>query len=140
LISALIFIKKDTEVPKTDMNIGNPLNIWNALGFGGIYVVILFAVFYGNKFFGESGLYYSALIAGLADTDAITISMAKFGSLEEKLALATNVIITATISNMVVKLAIAYFKGSKKTGKLVMLIFGTVVIVGVAYVLIQLGI
>jgi uncharacterized membrane protein (DUF4010 family) len=137
LISALIFIKKDTDVPKTDINLGNPLNIWNALGFGGIYVVILFAVFYGNKFFGESGLYYSALIAGLADTDAITISMAKFGSLEEKLALATNVIITATISNMIVKLAITYFKGSIKTGKLVMLVFGTVIIVGIAYILMQ---
>ena len=65
--------------------------------------------------------------------------MAKFGSLEEKLTLATNVIITATISNMIVKLGITYFKGSKKTGKLVMLIFGTVVIVGLVYILIQLG-
>jgi len=140
LISALIFIKKNTDVPKTAINLGNPLNIWNALGFGGIYVVILFAVFYGNQFFGESGLYYSALIAGLADTDAITISMAKFGALEEKLTLATNVIITATISNMIVKLGITYFKGSKKTGKLIMLIFGTVILVGIAYILIQLGI
>ncbi|WP_025740770.1 MULTISPECIES: MgtC/SapB family protein [Aquimarina] len=140
LVSALLFIKKNTDVPKTAINLGNPLNIWNALGFGGIYVIILFAVFYGNQFFGESGLYYSALIAGLADTDAITISMAKFGSLEEKLALATNVIITATISNMIVKLGITYFKGSKKTGKLVMLIFGTVILVGIVYILIQLGI
>ncbi|SFZ94819.1 Uncharacterized membrane protein, DUF4010 family [Flaviramulus basaltis] len=138
LISALLFIKKDANVPKTDINLGNPLNILNALGFGGIYVVILFAVFYGNQFFGESGLYYSALIAGLADTDAITISMAKFGAVEDKLTLATNVIITATISNMIVKLGITYFKGSKKTGKLVMLIFGSVVIVGITYILIQL--
>ena len=138
LIGALIFIKKEANVTKTAINLGNPLNIWNALGFAGIYVVILFAVFYGNQFFGESGLYYSALIAGLADTDAITISMAKFGSLEDKLALATNVII-ATISNMIVKLGIAYFKGSKKTGKLVMLIFGSVIIIGISYILIQFG-
>ena len=100
--------------------------------------MILFAVFYGNEFFGESGLYYSALIAGLADTDAITISMAKFASLDEKLTLATNVIITATISNMIVKLAITYFKGSQKAGKLVMLIFGSVIVVGVSYILTQL--
>lgn len=138
LISALVLIKKDTDNPKTDIDLGNPLNIWNALGFGGIYVVILFAVFYGNKFFGESGLYYSALIAGLADTDAITISMSKFASLEEKLMLATNVILAATISNMMVKLGITFFKGSKKTGKLVILIFGSVVLTGLAYILIQL--
>jgi uncharacterized membrane protein (DUF4010 family) len=137
LISALVLIKKDTDSPKTDINLGNPLNILNALGFGGIYIVILFTVFYGNKFFGESGLYYSALVAGLADTDAITISIAKFAALNDKLILATNVIITATISNMIVKLGISYFKGSKKTGKLVILIFGSVVLTGVLYVLIQ---
>lgn len=140
LISAILFIRKNTEVSKTAINLGNPLNIWNALGFGAIYLAILFAVFYGNQFFGESGLYFSALIAGLADTDAITISMAKFGSLEDKLALATNVIITATISNMIVKLGITYFKGSKKTGKLVMGVFGTVALIGIAYILIQSGI
>ncbi|WP_166961667.1 MgtC/SapB family protein [Yeosuana marina] len=135
LISALIFIKKDTDVPRTDINLGNPLNIWNALGFGAIYVLILFAVFYANDFFGERGLYYSALIAGLADTDAITISMSKFASIDEKLALAGNVIITATISNMIVKLGIAFFKGSKRTGKLVLLAFGSVIVVGVIYIL-----
>ncbi|MCG7501199.1 MgtC/SapB family protein [Tenacibaculum sp. Mcav3-52] len=138
LVSALFFMKKDNEVTETGINLGNPLNIWNALGFGAIYIGIAFAVFYGNQFFGEKGLYYSALIAGLGDTDAITISMSKFGVLEEKFALVTNVILTATISNMIVKLGITYFKGSKKTRKLVMLIFGSVIIVGITYILIQL--
>ncbi|WP_452600724.1 MgtC/SapB family protein [Pontimicrobium sp. MEBiC06410] len=138
LVSALFFMKKDNEITETGINLGNPLNIWNALGFGAIYIGIAFAVFYGNQFFGEKGLYYSALIAGLGDTDAITISMSKFGVLEEKFALATNVILTATISNMIVKLGITYFKGSKKTRKLVMLIFGSVIIVGIIYILIQL--
>ena len=138
LVSALFFMKKDNEVTETGINLGNPLNIWNALGFGAIYIGIAFAVFYGNQFFGEKGLYYSALIAGLGDTDAITISMSKFGVLEEKFALATNVILTATISNMIVKLGITYFKGSQKTRKLVMLIFGSVIVVGTTYILIQL--
>lgn len=138
LMAALILMKKDTDTPKTEINLGNPLNIWNAIGFGGIYVAILFAVFYGNRFFGESGLYFSAMIAGLADTDAITISMAKFATVDEKLALATNVIITATISNMIVKLGIAFFKGSKLAGKLVMLAFGSVIAAGVIYILFQL--
>ncbi len=137
LVSVLFFIKKDSYVTKTDINLGNPLNILNAFGFGVIYIIIQFVVFYANDFFGQSGLYYSALFAGLADTDAITISMAKFGSLEEKLKLATNVIITATLSNMIVKLAITYFKGSLKTRKLVILTFTTVVIVGIVYILIK---
>lgn len=137
LVASLLLIRKDTEQPNTDINLGNPLNIWNAIGFGGIYVAILFAVFYGNKFFGESGLYYSALIAGLADTDAITISMVKFALLDEKLILASNVIIAATLSNMTVKLGIAFFKGSKKTGHLVGYSFGAVVLLGILYILLN---
>ena len=137
LVTALIFIKKDKQVTETGISLGNPLNIWNALGFGAIYVAILFAVFYGNRFFGESGLYYSALIAGLADTDAITISMAKYVSLERKLTLSTNVILAATISNMVVKLAITYIKKTKRASKLVMAVFGSVVLVGISYILIN---
>ena len=116
-----------------------PLNILNAIVFGVMYVVILFAVFYSHQFFGESGLYYSALIAGLADTDAITISMAKFSLDNTKLELAASVIITATISNMLVKLGITIFKGSKATGKLVALAFGSVILIGIIYILINRG-
>ena len=137
LVASLLLIRKDDDQPNTDINLGNPLNIWNAIGFGGIYVAILFAVFYGNKFFGESGLYYSALIAGLADTDAITISMAKFALQNEKLILASNVIIAATLSNMTVKLGITFFKGSKKTGRLVGYAFGAVVFLGILYIVLN---
>jgi uncharacterized membrane protein (DUF4010 family) len=75
LVVSLLLIKKDTNI-----KLGNPTNLLNAIGFRVIYVVILFAIFYSNKFFGESRLYYSALIAGLGETDTITvtISMAKF--------------------------------------------------------------
>ena len=136
LIPAILLIKKDTENAATDIDLGNPLNMLNALGFAVIFVAIQFAVFYANKYFGESGLYYSALIAGLADTDAITISMVKFGLEGEKLQLATNVIIAATLSNTLVKLGISFIKGSKTTGKLVGYVFGSVIVVGVLYILI----
>ncbi len=111
----------------------------NAIGFGVVYVVIHFAVFYSNQIFGERGLYYSALIAGLADTDAITISMAKFSLDGEKLHLASSVIIAATMSNMLVKLGITLFKGSKTAGKLVAYAFGLVILIGVIYILISKG-
>lgn len=136
LISAILLIKKDTENAPTNIDLGNPLNMLNALGFAVIFVAIQFAVFYANKYFGESGLYYSALIAGLADTDAITISIAKFGLGGEKLQLATKVIIAATLSNTMVKLGISFIKGSKVTRKLLGYVFGGVVIIGVLYILI----
>ena len=137
IVVSLVLIQRDTKKPDTNIKLGNPLNILNAIGFGAIYVVILFAVFYSNKFFGESGLYYSALISGLADTDAITISMAKFSLDSEKLELASLVIIAAISSNMLVKLGISIFKGSKTTGKLVGYTFGSIILIGVIYILVN---
>lgn len=139
LVTSLLLIKKDTNKPDTNIKLGNPMNLLNAIGFGVIYVVILFAVFYSNKFFGESGLYYSALIAGLADTDAITISMAKFSMSGTNLSLASSVILAATMSNMLVKLGITVFKGSKTTGKFVGYSFGGIILIGIIYILISGG-
>ena len=133
LIVSLILIKDNTDKPETDIKLGNPMNLLNALGFGVIYVIIQLAVFYSNKLFGESGLYYSALIAGLADTDAITISLAKFASDGEKLKLTSSVIVAATMSNMLVKLGITVLKGSKITGKLVGYTFGSIIIIGILF-------
>ena len=139
IIATLLLMRKDDNKPDTDIKLGNPLNMLNAIGFGAVYVIILFAVFYSNHFFGENGLFYSALIAGLADTDAITISMAKFSLGGEKLKIASSVIIAATISNMLVKLLITLLKGSKTAGKLVAYAFASVILVGVVYILISRG-
>ncbi len=137
LVPAILFIKRDTGKADTEIDMGNPLNILNALTFGGIYVVILYAVHYGNIYFGESGLYYSALIAGLADTTAITISMANFAAATENMRLAAMVIVAATLSNTLVKLGIAVIKGSKTTGRLVGAIFSAVIVMGILYILIS---
>ncbi|WP_291960715.1 MgtC/SapB family protein, partial [Maribacter sp.] len=136
LTVSLLLIREDTNKPDTNIKLGNPMNLLSAIWFGVIYVIILFAVFYSNKFFGESGLYYSALIAGLADTDAITISLAKFASDAEKIKLASSVIVTAVMSNMLVKLGISIFKGSKVTGKFVGYTFAGIIVVGVLYAVI----
>lgn len=136
LIPAIFFIRKGSNQADTEIGLGNPLNMLNALSFAVIFVVILYAVYYGNEFFGENGLYYSAIIAGLADTTAITISMAKFALEGENLKLSSLVIIAATLSNTLVKLGITFFKGSKATARLVGYIFGAVILVGTLYIII----
>ncbi len=139
IVATFLLMRKDDNKPDTNIELGNPLNILNAIKFGAVYVAILFAVFYSDQFFGDSGLYYSALIAGLADTDAITISMANFALDGEKLKLASSVIIVATISNMLVKLGITVIKGSKTAGKFVGYAFGTVILLSVIYALVSMG-
>lgn len=139
LVVSLILIKKDVKELDTNIKLGNPLNMLNAIGFGVIYMIIGFAVFYGDSFFGKNGLYYTALIAGLADTDAITISMSKFSLSGMDLKLAASVIIAATLSNMLVKFGITLFKGSKTTGRLVGYTFGSIIFIGIIFILINRG-
>ena len=135
LVVALIWIKGDSDKPDAKITLGNPLNMLNAIGFGVMYMVIRYAVFYGDTFFGERGLYYTAIIAGLADTDAITISMAKYSLIGTDLWLASSVILAAVLSNMMVKLGIALLKGSRHTGQLVGYTFGGVILFGIIYIL-----
>ena len=135
--SAVLLIKKQTNKPDSDIKLGNPLNLVNAIGFGFIYIIIRFAVFYGESFFGNKGLYYTALIAGLADTDAITISMAKFSQMPGNYTTATTVIIVAILSNMVVKLGISIINGSSETRKLVGYTFGGIVVLGILYIFLK---
>src|SRR5690625_1786252 len=137
IIPAFMFIRKGSEEADTQIGLGNPLNIVNALSFALIYIIILYAVFYGNEFFGESGLYYSSLIAGLADTTAITISMAKFALKPEYLNLSALVVLAATLSNTAVKMGIVFFRGSKTTIRFVSYVFGAMILAGTIYVLIK---
>ena len=92
---------------------------------------------YGNEFFGESGLYYSAIIAGLADTTAITISMAKFAIDATYLQLSALVIVAATLSNTLVKLGIVYLRGSSETRRITGFVFGGTIVIGILYILIR---
>lgn len=136
IIPSFFLIRKKTKDANTEIEVGNPLNIQNALTFAAIYVVILYAVHYGNEFFGESGLYYSSIIAGLADTTAISIGMAKFGLDEAYVTLSAMVILAGALSNTLVKMMITFSKGSKETSKYVGIIFGATIVVGIAYIFI----
>ncbi|MGB3342769.1 MAG: MgtC/SapB family protein [Aequorivita sp.] len=137
LVPGILLIRKSSDQAPTEIDLGNPLNMLNALSFTAIYIAILYTVYYGNVYFGESGLYYSGIIAGLADTTAITISMAKFSLDGAQQTLAALVIIAATLSNTLVKLGIVFSRGSKNTSRLVGYIFGSVIVVGILYILIK---
>ncbi len=65
-------ISKSTElyVPETS----NPAELHTALGFGLLYVVVLLGSAWMRDVAGSQGLYIVALVSGLTDVDAITLS------------------------------------------------------------------
>jgi uncharacterized membrane protein (DUF4010 family) len=95
----------------------NPLELAPVLRFGALLTAITLAVAVARHFFGNSGLFTLAALAGLADVDAMTLAAAK---LSEPISIAaTAILLTATV-NSLAKAAYAWFAGGTRIGLLVL--------------------
>ena len=117
------------------LQVGNPINILNALFFGVLFTGISVLVFYADKFFGTSGLYLSGVLSGISDVDAISISMARYAQENNQLNIAVIVIVLAMLSNTIVKAVIAMTKGTNEVRKTISYGFGSVILAGLVYVI-----
>ncbi len=87
-----------------DVKVSNPFELGPAITFGLLYGVVLFLANGAQLLFGETGLYLSGIIAGLADVDAITLSMAELSRTETvAMDVASRTIVLAAVSNTAVK-------------------------------------
>jgi uncharacterized membrane protein (DUF4010 family) len=90
------------ELPALAM--GNPTELRTALGFGLMYAIVLLAAAWLSNWLGSGGLYVVALISGLTDVDAITLSSLRLLSLDKlSVAVLVNVITLAVLANLVFK-------------------------------------
>jgi uncharacterized membrane protein (DUF4010 family) len=101
----------DTE---TQLQVKNPMELASAIKFGLVFGVVLFVSRAAYHYFGSSGVYFAAALAGMADVDAFTISAARLAE-QNVLAPATAnaTILLAGAMNTLVKGGIAVFLGGK---------------------------
>lgn len=106
----LIRIREQARGP--GQRLDNPAELRPALLFGALYGLVLFAIAAVQSQFGDRALYLVALISGLTDVDAITLSTARLvdtGRLE--VATGWRLIVTAALANLTFKLGIASLLG-----------------------------
>lgn len=91
----------------------NPAELAGALIFGAIYAVVIFASAAVRHHFGEQAVYAVAVVSGVVDVDAITLSTARLGA-AGRLEPATvwKIIMLACLSNVVFKGAAVLVLGS----------------------------
>lgn len=91
----------------------NPFELGPALRFTALLVGILFAVELARRYVGDTGVYLMAAVSGLADVDAITLSLSNLvnGGLDRSVA--ADGILIAAMSNSLVKFALAVVIGGK---------------------------
>lgn len=114
----------------------NPFRLQPALIFGAIFAVVLLVSEYANEWVGASGVYATAFVSGLADVDAITLSLSKLaadGTVNSHTA--TVGIVIAAIVNTLVKAGLAWVLGTRRLGKLVAMVLGVVTVTGLLVVL-----
>ncbi len=92
----------------------NPAELKSALLFGGLYATVLFLVAVAREHFGQAGLYTVAVLSGLSDMDAITLSTSQLvagGQLDA--GIAWRAILAASLSNIAFKTGLVAVLGSR---------------------------
>jgi uncharacterized membrane protein (DUF4010 family) len=110
-------------IPET----ANPAELRTALGFGLLYVIVLLGAAWMQDFAGSRGLYAVALVSGLTDVDAITLSSLRLfnlGQLSQHQAVTS--ITLAFIANLAFKFGMVIFIGGKKLARHVAAGFGAI--------------
>jgi len=133
----MILWRERRQALTTSISAGSPMELGNALIFGAIYLGIVLMVFYADKFWGTAGLYVSGIISGFSDVDAITINMAKFAERTQRVPAAASVVVLASLSNNMIKLAISLIRGDDRLRKQIGITLTLVLISGILYILMK---
>lgn len=126
--------KRDKEKkPKKKVETKQPFAFLPALKFGLFFALILLLSRLAQLLFGRTGIYITSLVSGLADVDAITLTMSNLSATGTiSLTTATTAIILAVASNTLVKAGLAYWLGTKNFGIKVILTFLLILAIGLA--------
>lgn len=127
----LYFRSRDQHAPMPEHD--NPADLRVALTFAAVYAVISFAVSATRAEFGVQALYPVAVLSGLTDVDAITLSSSQLvaqGRLEA--GTAWRVILLASLSNLVFKGAVVWILGGRRLLRHVAPVFAATILAGIA--------
>lgn len=117
---------------KGKVELGSPFTLGPALKFGAFFALILALVKIADVYLSSSGVYVVSFISGLADVDAITVSLSQLAKTDLALETAKRGIMIAALTNVGVKGGIAYLFGGKKFGRFVLGLFSVIILVGLA--------
>jgi uncharacterized membrane protein (DUF4010 family) len=113
---------------------GNPADLRTAMLFGGMYALIVFVVAATKAEFGEQGLYVVAVLSGLTDMDAITLSTSQLvnqGRLEA--GTAWRMILVASLANLGFKGVLVATLGNRELFRDIAVAFGVAIAAGGAF-------
>jgi uncharacterized membrane protein (DUF4010 family) len=122
------------------LDLKNPLTLSSAFKFAALFTGVLVISKAASTYLADAGVYLSAVVAGLADVDAITLSIARLqaqGSVSSSSAVFG--IFTAIASNTVSKIGIAFVLGGRALGVRVAIALGAALAAGAVAAFVVVG-
>lgn len=99
------------------LEMSNPLDLPTIVKISLFIAAVLLATEVLNAWIGAAGVMVVAFVSGIADVDAVTISMARYGETPDHVALAVRAIGVAVAVNTVAKAAMAWWIGGGHVGR-----------------------
>lgn len=136
LVLAATVWKSATAPGESPLEPVNPSELRPAVLFGALYAGVLFVVAAAQDRLGDVGLYAAAMVSGLTDVDAITLSTSQLvdsGRLDPNTG--WRLILIAVLSNLVFKIGLAVSLGSRAFARRLGALGGIALLGGVAIVI-----
>ncbi len=107
--AAYFWRSSDKEAKPGGEDLRNPFEIMTALKFGALLALVMFLVRALRDWLGDVGVYLIALLSGITDVDAVTLSMSRLASEDLAMNVAARAIVLAVIANTVFKILLTAF-------------------------------
>lgn len=119
--------------PEPMPNQENPTELKPAILFAVLFAAVLVAVAAAKDYLGQSGLYVVAVLSGLTDMDAITLSVTQLvNSATLPAETGWRLIVVASMANLGFKAGIVAVVGDRKLARQLAMLFGAAFLGGVA--------
>jgi uncharacterized membrane protein (DUF4010 family) len=137
LIYALYLYLSQNAIDEEELKLSNPFELGPAVKFGLVYALVLLITKAAEIYVGAKGILLTSFFAGLADVDAITLSIADLTREGGSISLATGqtAVLLAALSNTISKGVLVIILGSKSLAIRILPAFIIVVVVGTTFIL-----
>jgi uncharacterized membrane protein (DUF4010 family) len=132
--AAGLYARKSGQSQIESFKLRNPVELGQALQFGLLLALIFLATKAAQAWLGEAGLYLVATVSGVADVDAITISLARLAGGEIALRSVSLAVFIAASVNTVTKTVLVAVLGGGKIGAKVALPIASSLALGAALI------
>lgn len=131
LVGAAVLAAISKKTANHEATVRDPADLATALTFGALLALVLLAAYLVHTWLGPEAVYGVALVSGLVDVDALTLSMSELADASTlTMPTAAGAIVIATLANLIAKGGIVAVVGRGEAATKTAIVFALVIVSG----------